>query len=89
VIALLDLEPFSCPCGCGQFLAIGPCFEQADQLVKRNDVQLTEIEKQYLREGNKITAIKLLRDRTVFGLREAVDIVDKFIDQNKTLDNPF
>ena len=86
VIGLLDLEPFPCPCNCGQFLAIGPCFEQSGEMVR--GAALNENEKRLVAGRDKIGAIRSIRERifTVnpdgskshMGLKDAKDLCDLY-----------
>lgn len=78
---LSTMEPFPCPCGCGQFLAIGPCFEQSGEIVKNT---LSVNERDLVRAGQHIAAIKEYRMRTAVGLREAKEACDKYRDSLST-----
>lgn len=74
--ALADLDPMPCPCGCGAFIAISACLRQSGQMIELIGGLAPE-EFALARAGNKIGAIKLARERTGLGLREAKDLVDR------------
>ena len=75
--ALSKLDPMPCPCGCGAFIAISPCLEQAGEMTKKG---LTEEEVIWIGAGEHIQAIKAIRIRTGFGLRDAKDMADRYRD---------
>lgn len=76
VEALASLDPHLCPCGCSAYIAISPCHRQSGVVaVDSNGLLAQEIET--LKAGNKIEAIKMVRERTGLGLRDAKDLVDK------------
>jgi hypothetical protein len=91
-----NMEPYPCNCGCGAFISVSPCLRQSGELVENSDPQLNEHEKNLLKQGNKIGAVKSLRERcgkirksevdgspVIMGLRECVDICNAYI---QTLD---
>ena len=51
--------------------------------------ELTRIEMRAVCEGKKIQAIKLVRERTGLGLREAKDLVDKWQDDVNPATRPY
>ncbi len=73
--ALEQLDPMPCPCGCAAYLAITPCFRQSERLTSHG---LTQEEIDIACAGNKIGAIKAVRERTRVGLKEAKDMVDNY-----------
>lgn len=75
VDALADLDPHPCPCGCGAYIAISPCFRQSGDLVEmRGKLTVEEFE---MAKINKTMAIKMVRERTGFGLKDAKDLCDQ------------
>lgn len=74
--AFAKLDPLPCPCNCGAFIMLDPCFRQSDEdFMMANG--LTSKENEAAKSGRKIEAIKMVRQRTNLGLRDAKDIVDK------------
>lgn len=74
--AFTKLDPFPCPCGCGAFIMLDPCFRQSEaNFMLANG--LTQAENDAAKNGRKIEAIKMVRVRTNLGLKDAKDIVDK------------
>lgn len=72
--ALANLDPMPCACGCGAFIAISPCHKQSGNLMIG---QLTPMEFEEAKRGNKIGAIKMVRERTKLGLHEAKDLINQ------------
>lgn len=58
-------------------------------LVRIEQVELTEEEKSECQRGNKIMAIKLLRDRTYLGLKDSKDIIDAYLEKNPPKVDPW
>ncbi len=78
ISAFSKLDPFPCPCGCGAFIALDPCFRQSEKILSNElSNELTAEENEMVRTNQKIQAIKSVRQRTGLGLRDAKDIVDR------------
>lgn len=74
--AFANMEPFPCPCGCGAFISVSACLRQSGELVDKDS--LTANERNTART-NKIVAIRDVRQRTGLGLRDAKDLVDRYL----------
>jgi hypothetical protein len=87
--ALAELDPHPCPCGCGAFITITACLRQSGVLSET--IILNDQEREMIHQGNKISAIKSLRERSgakwddtyganrpTMGLKEAKDLCDLY-----------
>lgn len=80
IVALGNLEPYPCNCGCGAFIAISTCYRQSESNIWATNSRLLNEEEKLLAEqkNHAIPAIKAYRDRTGAGLKDAKDAVDTY-----------